>query len=404
MLTVKTPDEVLAILEEAFPPSPAPESVGLEAALGRVLFADVLGREYVPDFHRSMVDGYAVRAADTFGCSDALPALLALQGEVLMGKPASDALKPGCCMAVPTGGEVPANADAVVMLEYAEDYGDGTISLSKPAAPGQSLIYRGDDTRPGRPVLSAGRRLTAADIGALAAMGVADVTVCKRLTVGVLSTGDELVPAAQSPAPGQVRDVNTPMLCAFLLGAGAAPCRYPIVPDDEALLGRAVDEAARNCDMVLLSGGSSVGAKDAASRVLESRGELLLHGVAMKPGKPTLLGKISGKPVWGLPGHPVAACFVALLFVRPLLARLTGETLRAASVSARLTEALSANDGRAQYVGVALTREGDGWLARPIHGKSGLITTLAGCDGYLCIPRDCEGLPAGAQIAVTLLV
>lgn len=402
MLTVKTPEEVLSILETAFSPAPRPEEVPLSEARGRVLSAPVEAGEFVPGFDRSTVDGYAVRSADTFGCSDAIPAILQLQGEVLMGAGPGCVLKPGCCMAVPTGGAMPAGSDAAVMLEYTEDYGDGAIGVCKSAAPGSNLIFRGDDVRPGQTVLPAGRRLTVQDIGALAALGVCRVGVARRPVVGIISTGDELVAVEETPGDGQVRDVNSAMLRALVEEAGGEAVGFGILRDDEALLGEVLDRALERCDMVLISGGSSVGVKDAACRVMEARGEVLFHGVAMKPGKPTILGRAGGKPVFGLPGHPAAAFFVSQLFVRPLLDRLQGRTPRRYTVPAVLTEAVSANHGRAQYMGVFLS-ERDGVLcASPIRGKSGLITALAGSDGYFCIPRDCEGAAAGETVRVVL--
>ena len=402
MLTVKTPEEVLRTLEEAFPPRPTPEEVPLSGALGRVLFAPVEAGEFVPGFDRSTVDGYAVRSADTFGCSDAIPAILRLQGEVLMGEGASGALEPGCCMAVPTGGAMPVGSDAAVMLEYVEDYGDGTVGVCKSAAPGTNLIFKGDDVRPGQVVLPAGRRLGAQDIGALAALGISRVTVCRKPAVGIISTGDELVPVEETPGEGQIRDVNSAMLRALVEEAGGEAVSFGVLRDDEALLRETLDRALERCGMVHISGGSSVGMKDATCRVMEERGEVLFHGIAMKPGKPTILGRADGKPVFGLPGHPVAAFFVSRLFARPLLDRLQGRTPGRYAVPAVLTEAVSANHGRAQYMGVFLSWRDGGWRASPIRGKSGLITTLAGSDGYFYIPRDCEGVAAGETVQVYL--
>ena len=406
MLNVITPDQALAVIQEAFSPlDRPPEAVPLADALGRVLARDIAAEEYVPGFDRSTLDGYAFRAADTFGCSDALPAQLTLAGAVQMGRGADAPLSPGACAAIPTGAALPPGADAVQMLELCEDYGDGTIGILKSVAPGHNLIFRGDDVRPGDRVLPAGRRLEPQDIGALAALGVVRVPVTPRIRVGVISTGDELIPPEQAPGPGQIRDVNGPLVQALLTQAGAEGRFYGIVPDREAVLQATVEQALSECDAVILSGGSSVGEKDAACRVMGRLGELLFHGIAMKPGKPTLLARTAqGKAMVGLPGHPVAALFCTHLFVRALLARLEGRTLRRRQVSARLTEAVSANHGRAQYSG-ALLREGpDGLEALPIRGKSGLITTLAGADGYFCIPRDCEGLPAGAPVQVNLFL
>ena len=403
MLTVKTPEETAALIRSSFPSGiTGTEEVPLDRALGRVLAADVTAEEYVPGFDRSTVDGYAVRSADTFGCSDAMPALLKLQGEVLMGEGAAMVLRPGECVAVPTGGAIPEGADTAVMIEYTEDYGDGTVGILKSAAPGENMIFRGDDMRPGDTVLSRGRKLTPSDIGSLAAMGVVSVSAARKPVVGIVSTGDELVPITQTPAEGQIRDVNSALLAALVIDAGAEPLSFGILKDDEALLGRTLDEALERCDMVLISGGSSVGMKDATCRVMEDRGEVLLHGIAMKPGKPTILGKVGGKPVFGLPGHPVAAFFVSELFVRPLIARLMGREVHLRTVTARLAEAVSANHGRAQYMGVFLSDENGEFTARPIHSKSGLITSLAGSDGFFCISRDCEGLPAGVAVEVRL--
>lgn len=402
MLYVKTPEDVLALIKEEFSPLGQGETVSLSAAMGRILAEDIAAGEYVPNFDRSTVDGFAVRARDTFGCTDAIPAILPLQQTVQMGQGADFPLNAEACVAVPTGGAVPKGADSVVMLEYTEDYGDGTIGISRPVAPGENMIFRGDDVFPGKVILQKGRVLSSADIGALAAIGRVRVPVVKKLTVGVISTGDELVPPEVQPCPGQIRDVNSPMLEAMLTAFGCHVIYYGIVIDDEALLTQKVRQAAAECDAVLLSGGSSVGVKDAACRIIESMGRLLLHGIAIKPGKPTILGKAGPKPLVGLPGHPVAAYFITKLFVLPLLGRLSGRDMTAYTVTAKVTQSISANHGRAQYHCCRLTpRDGEVW-AEPIRGKSGLITTLAGADGYFCIDRDCEGLPKNAEIQVTV--
>lgn len=403
MLTVKTPEEVCEIIKAQFACIPdRTEKISYMEASGRILAEDIRATEYVPAFDRSTVDGFAVHAKDTFGCSDSIPAILKNTQEIFMGKAAGFMLNEGECAPIPTGGELPAGADAVQMIEYTEDYRDGTTGILKPVAPGHNVILKGDDVYPGKPVLSAGRRMTPQDIGALAAMGVVEVPVVRRLKVGILSTGDELVSPEKCPGPGQIRDVNSSLTAALLARLGAMPVPYGIIPDQEELLSRKVEEAAQECDVVLLSGGSSVGTKDAACRVIERHGEILFHGIAMKPGKPTIFGKIGSRPVIGLPGHPVAAFFISHIFVRRLLAQLGGYVLRDIPVMARLSESVEANHGRAQYNGVFLEEKEGRIMARPIRGKSGLITTLAGSDGYFCIPRDCEGLPAGAEVAVTL--
>ena len=400
MLEVKTPEEVLRLIETEFRPLGRRETVPLSEALGRVLAEDIEAEEYVPDFDRSTVDGYACRAGDTFGCSDAIPAILSLVGEVKMGEGAEIAVPRDACVYVPTGGAIPAGCDCAVMIEYTEDYGDGTIGILKPGAPGLNMIFRGDDVFPGKTVLKAGRVLKAQDIGALAAVGKTEVPVRPRLRVGVISTGDELVPAEEKPGPGQMRNVNGVMLAALLKEYGAEAVDYGIVADDEKLLREKTRAAAEECDAVILSGGSSAGVKDAACRILEGLGELLLHGIAVKPGKPTILANADNKPLIGLPGHPVAAFFMARLFVLPLLAKLEGRTLREYPARAALSESLNADHGRMQLNACRL-EEKDGTLtAAPIRSKSGLITQLAGADAYLVIGRDCEGLPRDAEVDV----
>lgn len=403
MLNVLTPEEVLRLIESAFQPRQNVLLLEHGAAVGDVLAEDVAASEFVPDFDRSTVDGYAVFSKDTFGCSDAIPAILTVIGAVQMGETPDFRLAPGTCAAIPTGGALPEGADAAVMVEYTEDYGDGTVGILKSAAPGQNLIFRGDDVKPGDILFSKGRKLTPSDIGALAALGKTRLSVAAPLKVGVISTGDELVAPEQTPGPGQVRDVNTPMLLALLKDWNVEAVDFGRVPDVEAELLERVSEAAERCDLVLISGGSSVGQKDAVCRVLETLGEVLMHGIAIKPGKPTILARTrDGKPLVGLPGHPAAAYYIARLFVRPLVDRLRGERHPEQTVTALLTESVNANHGRAQITACKLEQRDGGTFAVPIRSKSGLITQLARADGFFVIPRDCEGLPQGAAVEVII--
>ena len=403
MLQVKTPEEVLALIQKEFHPiGDAAETVPFTEASGRVLAEDITAEEYVPGFDRSTVDGYACRASDTFGCSEAIPAVLNRNAEVLMGQGADFTLPRYSCAYVPTGGAIPQGADCVVMLEFTEDYGDGTVGIMKAGAPGMNMIFLGDDVSPGKVILKAGRVITPQDTGALAAIGRINVPVVRKPRVGIISTGDELVPPEQAPGPGQVRDVNSALLAAMLTGYGANPVNYGIVIDDEDLLREKAAAALAECDAVILSGGSSVGIKDAACRIISDMGTLLFHGIALKPGKPTILGKAGNKPLIGLPGHPAAASIVTQLFVLPLIGRLMGRTELLCPVTAELTENISSNHGRAQVNACRIVISEDGIKAEPIRSKSGLITQLAGADGYFIIDRDCEGLPKGAKVGVYL--
>lgn len=403
MLSVKTPNEVMEIICKNFGHIVGDEYAELTNALGRVLSEDVISTEYVPGFNRSSVDGYAVLASDTFGCSESIPAILRMMGYVQMGQSAELALSTGFCIDVPTGGEVAQGADSVVMVEYTEDYRDGTIGVLKPTSPGNNIIFKGDDVKPGGIVLRVGKTITSHDIGALAALGTTSVKVRKKPTIGIISTGDELIDAGLTPKGGQIRDVNTYLLSAAVTSSGGEAKTYGIINDEDEALEAAFDKALQECDMVLISGGSSVGLKDATARIIQGRGEILLHGIAMKPGKPTILGKAKGKPVFGLPGHPVAAYIVTQIFVVQVIDILTGRNSVAANaVCAQITEEVSSNHGRAEYIAVRL-RQSDGVMyAEPVRGKSGLITGLTGTDGYICIPRDKEGVRRGADVNVTL--
>ena len=401
MLTVKTPDEALQIIRDRYRPQLQKSvRICINDACGRILHADIIAAEYVPGFDRSTVDGYAVISADTFGSSAAIPAMLRVSGEVMMGQPADVDIEPGTCVAVSTGSDLPDGADSVVMLEHTEDYGDGLIGITSPVAPGNNMIFRGDDVSPGDRVLTGGSLLAPHDIGILSALGLDSVDVRRKPLVGVISTGDELVETATVPLRGQIRDVNTPLLMAAVRQLGSEVKSYGIIRDDESALRHALSRAASECDIVLISGGSSAGMRDLTSRVIETLGIILFHGVAMKPGKPTILGDIGGKPVFGLPGHPVAAYFITEIFVGPLIALLTGSRQKQRAVSACTGEAISANHGRAEYIAVML--ENEDTIVRPVRGKSGLIASLARTDGYICIPRDLEGLPKGAEVTVTL--
>ena len=402
MLHVIDPSAVNPLLEREFPHLPGKaERISIANAVGRVLAEAAVSDQYIPDFDRSLVDGYAVAARDTFGCSDAIPAMLPVTHEIHMSELPGFALEPGTCVAIPTGGAVPQGADAVQMLEFAEDYGDGTIGIFKPVAPGNHMVYRGDDVSPGKCLLEAGHLLRPKDIGALAALGITHVPVIPAVRIGILSTGDELIPAENCPGPGQIRDVNSHLLQAALASPGTRLNTYGIIPDQYELLLEAVRKASRENDLVLLSGGSSAGERDLSLQVLNALGTTLFHGIAMKPGKPTILGRIGRVPVFGLPGHPAVAFFVTELFVRPLVARFSGRKTEPEQIHAKLTENISANHGRAQYTLVVLEKSEGLPAARPIHAKSGLITTLTEADGYLCIPRDCEGYAAGTEVVVT---
>ena len=372
------------------------EKVKLSHALGRYLSSPIVFQEFVPDFDRSTVDGYALRAEDIRGCSESNPGLLRLIGSVEMG--ISSKLRVGAMSTalVPTGAKVPDGTDAVVMIEYTEKFGEQQVAVLKPVAPGANLIFRGDDGKPGEELLPAGHRLRPADIGSMAALGVSDVEVYAPLRLGILSTGDELVRPDEKPEPGQIRDVNTPLLEAFVKHLGFEPIIHDFIKDQEALLESALDGLVASADCVLVSGGTSVGVRDNLARVIKKRGKILVHGLAVKPGKPTIVADIDGKPVIGLPGNPVAAYFISQLLVKPLLMQLMNAKSDEISVPAKMASAYSSNQGREEFVLVKL----ENGVAYPYPSKSGLITNVSRANGFIRIPRDSEGLAKDADVIV----
>jgi molybdopterin molybdotransferase len=384
---------------ERIAPARVAETVPPEQSAGRVLAADIAANADIPGFDRSVVDGYAVRSTDTTGAGDAIPALLRSVGRVAMGTGNTHlAIREGECMYIPTGGILPAGADAAVMVEYTEAAGD-TILVKKPVFPGENVLLRDEDFRRGETVFSSGRLLTPQDAGVLAACGCAAVPVAKKPVVGVISTGNELVPVTGIPGPGQVRDANAPMLAAWLAGYGCIPALFGIVRDEREAFEEVIDRALRTCDLVILSGGSSKDDRDMTAGVIAAKGTVLVHGVAIAPGKPTIIGSIGGKPVFGLPGHPASAFVVLIAIVRPLLDRQLGRKdslLRTAQ--ATLAENIPSQRGREEYVRVRLA----GGVATPLFGKSGLLNTLVASHGLVRIPAGAEGLEKGSRIDVIL--
>lgn len=385
----------------------ATEEVALEEALGRVLAAEERAPEDLPPFSRSTVDGFAVRAASTFGASDANPACLALAGAVAMAEVPRVKVGPGQAVWVATGAMLPEGADSVVMREHAEALDETSIEVFRSVAPGQNVIAAGEDFAAGAVLAPAGRRLRPQELGLLAAFGRLRVRVFRRPVVGILSTGDEIVPAEESPGPARIRDVNRFSLSGLTRQAGCIPRPLGIVPDRFEALHDACREALAACDAVLISGGSSVGTRDFTVEALRAfpDARILAHGIAISPGKPTILARVGDKAVWGLPGHVASAMIVFARIVRPFLLSLAGmaaEDPEEVRLPARLTRNLASAQGRTDFVRVRLIRRGEGWWAEPVLGKSGLIRTLVHSDGLVEIPAFCEGLDEGAPVEVIL--
>ncbi|RYD03266.1 molybdenum cofactor biosynthesis protein [Desulforamulus aquiferis] len=371
------------------------EIVPLLNGLNRILSRDICAVEDVPGFDRSTMDGYAVRAKDTFGATESLPSYVNVTGEVLMGQEAVGTVAPGQAWSIPTGGMLPQGADAVVMVEYTEELDELTIGVTKPVAPGDNVVRRGEDVKAGTVVLQAGHRIRPQDLGLLAAVGVTKVPVNLPLRVGIISTGNELVDPSKEAELGKVRDINSYALYGQVLEAGGAPQLYGIVEDEFDSLKGTMEKALNDNDLVLVSGGSSVGARDVTAKVIETIGEpgVLFHGIAVKPGKPSIGAVVQGKPVFGLPGHPVSAMIVFDLLARPII-ETAGLPLarKVFPLRAAINRNMHSATGRDDFIRVTLLRLEDGSIvAEPVLGKSGLISTMVKADGVAHLPFPKKG-------------
>jgi len=403
-LILKSGDEAREILTSFA--ALATESVALDHAFDRVLGEDLLALEDTPPWPRSVMDGYAVRARDVQGASESVPCYLKLVGTVPMGAVLERRIGPGEAAGISTGGVLPEGADAVVMIEYVDRARAEEIEVHRSVAAGDNLIRPGEDLRRGDMVVPRGKRLRPQDVGALAAFGRTEVRVFRRPRVAVLSTGNEVVPPDKAPAPGQVRDVNQYALSAQVRRAGGEPLLGGIVADDAAALRARVLELLDESDMVMLSGGSSVGVRDVASEVLASLGgSVLFHGINVRPGKPTLCARVGDKPVLGMPGFPVSSMVIFDVFVRPLLWRLSGESARdpwPARRRARFSRRHASAAGREDWVRVRLESRADGAWAAPVLGGSAALSTVVRADGLVRIDAGSEGIGEGEEIEVFL--
>jgi len=404
---VLAPQEALRLLLAVDPVGS--ETIASVQARGRVLAEDLHSAVDLPHFHRAAMDGYAVKAQDTFGASQSLPAYLNLAGVVEMGKEAVQSLRSGEAMRISTGGMMPPDADAVVMVEYTDETERGQVEIHRGVSPCQNVIQIGDDIKKGELVFAKGRRLRAHDLGALTGVGISSIAVYKRPRIALISTGDEIVDADAEPKPGQVRNINQHSLAGLIEEAGAELRDWGVVGDDREQLTRALGAALAWGDAVLLSGGSSMGAKDIALETILSfaDAEFIFHGISVAPGKPTIFAKACGKPILGLPGYPVSALVIFDLFGAPMLRRLGGENADrlqgfARTLRARLKTNIASQLGREDYVRVTLERDGAQFIATPLPSKSGAIFTLVKADGMVRIEMNQDGLEQGEEVAVIL--
>ena len=404
---VVTPQEALRALLQVS--SVGTERIPTVRARARVLAEDLYSSVDLPHFHRAAMDGYAVKAKDTFGASQSLPAYLKLAGVVEMGKEATQLLGAGEAIRISTGGMMPPESDAVVMVEYTDETDAGLVEIHRSVSPWQNVIQIGDDIKKSELVFQRGRRLRAHDLGALTGVGISSVLVYMRPRIALISTGDEIVDADTDPMPGQVRNINQHSLAGLIEGCGGELRDWGVIRDDKDQLIRAIGEALQWSDLVLLSGGSSMGAKDIALEAILSfpDSEFIFHGISVSPGKPTIFAKACGKPIMGLPGYPVSALVIFDLFAAPVLRKIGGEEVTginqfAKTLRATLRTNIASQVGREDYVRVTLERDSERWLATPLPSKSGAIFTLVKADGMVRIDLNQDGLEQGEEVEVIL--
>lgn len=395
---------------------PSEIEIEIDISINRILSRDIISPEDLPNFSRSTMDGFAVKSSDTFGATEGLPAYLNVTGEVLMGKPPAFEVKKGGTAKIATGGMLPKGTDAVVMFEHTHVVNEELIEVLKPVAPGENVIHAGEDCKRGETVLNKGHRIKPQDIGVLAGIGITKIRIYEKPKVAVIATGDEIVPPSNPLMPGQVRDINSYTIAGLVETRGGIAIKKGIFNDTYEVLQKAVEDSLKEADIIVITGGSSVGTKDMTAKVINSLGKLgtsrfrpgvLFHGVSIKPGKPLIGGIIDGKPVFGLPGHPAAVIVCFELFIKSVLRILSGETEKLhhklkKTVKAKLSKNISSTTGREDHVRVLLEEKHGEFWAIPILGKSGLITTLVKADGTIVIPVRKAGLEQGTEVEVEL--
>jgi len=405
---LKRPAQVFEIMKDRFGPL-GEESVPIEDALGRILSRDLAADDDMPGFYRSTMDGYAVRSRDTFGAAESLPAFFEIAGEVLMGRKPARPVPKGGAVKISTGGMLPEEADAVVMVEYCHILDEDTLEISRAVSPLENVIQPDDDVKKGETVLKRGDVIRPQDIGVMAGLGRSEVDLYVRPEVAVISTGDEVVSIDKKPLPGQVRDINRYTLSSFCASMGVRTVYTELCRDSFESLKDTIEKALSMADMVWISGGSSVGTRDLTLKVFDTLKdfELLTHGISISPGKPTIIGKAGSKPVIGLPGHVSSALIVAKVILAPLISILSGGSgipgVSDRRVPAKMGRNIESAPGREDYIRVRLIRDGQGIIAEPVFGKSGLISTLVEADALVKIDINTEGLYKDQEVEAILL-
>jgi molybdenum cofactor synthesis domain-containing protein len=403
-LRIATLEEAMERLEVHWQPTPRLVVLDIDDASGLVLAENVLSPIDVPPFDRAAYDGFAVRASCTFGASEGSPKSLRLMGRLRAGERSRKKIGRGECMEIATGAPIPPGADAVVMVEHARVDG-GRVTVYRAVAPGENVIERGSDILRGGIVVESGKRVGAREAGAIATTGIKFIRVFSRPKVAVISTGSELLEPGCRLRPAKIYDANRHALSQAVKACGGEPMRMGIVADDPSAIRSAVRKALKPCDVVLISGGSSAGRGDLVPEVVGRMGEpgLLVHGLALKPGKPTFIAVVEGKPIFGLPGYPVSALMVFDLLVAPYLRRLSGLPSEGTSVRAKLANGIASARGRRELVPVKLEKREELW-AVPLLKGSGAIVSFSTASGYIEIPLEQELMEKGETVEVKLFV
>lgn len=381
------------------------EEVDIDRIKNRILAEDIISDVNVPEFNRSTVDGYAIRASDSHGASDSIPSILNIIGEVKMGEEARLNIRAGESLYVPTGGMLPKSADAMIMIENTEKMDEETLLINKAVAVGENIVYKADDIGLGELVLERGRRVSTEEIGVLAALGIRKTRVYKKPRIYTISTGDEIIDIDEKLETGKIRDINNYTLKSLITDIGGEVSGSSIIRDDYELLRSGLEEALRVSDIVLISGGSSVGTRDYTHKVIESfDGDgVFVHGLSIKPGKPTIMGEGEGKLIIGLPGHPVSSIVVFNAFLKDYINSKLGTREIASSVDAVMDFNFPSSPGKTSYQMVKLELRDGIYYAEPTFGKSGMISLLSKSQGYIILEMHEEGIYKGEERRVYLL-
>lgn len=404
LFDVVSTKEALDIMKENFSFKLSEEKVSLLDSINRYVSKDIESQINVPHFRKSLVDGYAVLAKDVFLASESNPVPLNLIGESYMGKICNKILNSEETVYVPTGGMVPSNAEGVVMIEYAEKLGEDTVLIEKGVSLNDKIVEIGEDIKEKEIIYKKGHFINERDIGVLAGANINNISVYKKIVVGIISTGDEILDQDEDIIEAKIKDINSYMLYGQLSKISCEPKIYPPAKDNLDEIIKLMDKAINECDMVLISGGSSVGKKDETIRAIESfdNSKVLIEGIAIKPGKPTIVASVNDKLVLGLPGHPLSCGFVVEAIVKPFILSLFNVKKDSKFILCEFAYNYHKSKGREEYIAVDIKEENEKLICVPIFAKSSVIKHFAYCDGYLKIDRELEGIHKGEIVKVNL--